>query len=188
MLDRELDWNEEISEEGGSFEPLPAGNYEFTVAKVERARSKGQGKLPPCNMAKVTFNVFGADNEKREIIVNFVLHSSLEWKLSQLFLSVAMKRHGEPLKMNWSAIVGKSGKCEVIIRPYQKKDGSTAQTNDIKYFYAYDEDVQVVSANQNLSQNYAQPTYNANNVNPYYAAPQQQPVQSTNNKWTAGSF
>lgn len=89
-MDREFGWNDEITEEGGNYEPLPEGNYDFTIAKVERARSQGKGKLPPCNMAKVTFDVWGAD-DKREITVNFVLHSSLEWKLSQLFLSVSMK-------------------------------------------------------------------------------------------------
>lgn len=91
-MDREFGWNDEITEEGGNYEPLPEGDYDFTVAKVERARSQGKGKLPPCNMAKVTFDVWGAD-DKREITVNFVLHSSLEWKLSQLFLSVSMKKH-----------------------------------------------------------------------------------------------
>ena len=47
-MDREFGWNDEITEEGGSYEPLPEGDYDFTVAKVERARSQGKGKLPPC--------------------------------------------------------------------------------------------------------------------------------------------
>lgn len=124
-MDREFGWNDEITEEGGNYEPLPEGDYDFTVAKVERARSQGKGKLPPCNMAKVTFDVWGAD-DKREITVNFVLHSSLEWKLSQLFLSVSMKKHGEPLRMDWTGIIGKKGKCQVIIRKYVKNDGTEA--------------------------------------------------------------
>lgn len=162
-MDREFAWDDEISEEGGNYEPLPEGDYDFTVSKVERARSKGEGKLPPCNMAKVTFDVWGAEN-KREITVNFVLHSTLEWKLSQLFLSVGMKKHGEPLRMNWTAIIGKKGKCQIIIRKYKKNDGTEGTTNDIKYFYAYDENVTTVSV------------------------PLTQPVQNNGGGWAPGKF
>ncbi len=163
-MDREFGWNDEISEEGGSYEPLPEGNYDFTVAKVERARSKGEKKLPPCNMAKVTFDVWGPD-DKREITVNFVLHSSLEWKLSQLFLSVSMKKHGEPLRMDWIGIIGRKGRCQVIVKKFTKKDGTEGVTNDIKYFYAYDEQVTTVS--------------------PQYSQPV---TQNTVNGWTPGNF
>lgn len=183
-MDREFGWNDEITEEGGNYEPLPEGNYDFTVAKVERARSKGTGKLPPCNMAKVTFNVWGAD-DKREITVNFVLHSSLEWKLSQLFLSVSMKKHGEPLRMDWTGIIGKKGKCQVIIRKYTKNDDTEGVTNDIKYFYAYDEQVATVSpaVAQPAPQQYAQPTYP-----PQYDTQPATPNTAMPNNWTPGSF
>lgn len=170
-MDRELAWDEEITEEGGSYEPLPEGNYDFTVAKVERARSKGEGKLPACNMAKVTFDVWGPEN-KREITVSFVLHSSLEWKLSQLFLSVGMKKHGEPLRMNWTAIIGKKGKCQVTIRSYKKNDGTEGTTNDIKKFYAYDESVTTISPQPNgQPQQFTQPVNN-----------------TTSGGWTPGKF
>ena len=183
-MDREFGWNDEITEEGGNYEPLPEGNYDFTVAKVERARSQGKGKLPPCNMAKVTFDVWGAD-DKREITVNFVLHSSLEWKLSQLFLSVSMKKRGEPLRMDWTGIIGKKGKCQVIIRKYTKNDGTEGVANDIKYFYAYDEQVTTVSpvAAQPAPQQYVQPTYP-----PQYNTQPAMPNTATPNNWTPGSF
>ena len=112
-MDREFGWNDEITEEGGNYEPLPEGDYDFTVAKVERARSQGKGKLPPCNMAKVTFDVWGAD-DKREITVNFVLHSSLEWKLSQLFLSVSMKKHGDEQVTTISPAVAQSAPQQYV--------------------------------------------------------------------------
>ncbi len=192
-MDREFGWNDEITEEGGNYEPLPEGNYDFTVAKVERARSQGKGKLPPCNMAKVTFDVWGAD-DKREITVNFVLHSSLEWKLSQLFLSVSMKKHGEPLRMDWTGIIGKKGKCQVIIRKYVKNDGTKGVTNDITYLYAYDEQVTTVSpvVAQSAPQQYVQPTYPPQYVQPTYP-PQYNtqpamPNTATPNNWTPGSF
>lgn len=178
-MDREFGWNDEITEEGGSFEPLPEGDYDFTVAKVERTRSKDNrktGGLPSCNMAKVTFDIWGAD-DKREITENFTLHSKLEWKLSQLFLSVSMKKHGEPLRMDWTGIVGKKGKCKVVINEYTKKDGTKGAANNIKYFYAYDEQVTTVS--QPISQP-ATPTYP-----PQYSQPA---IPNTANGWTPGNF
>ena len=141
--ERELGWDDEIADEGGNFEPLPEGDYNFTVTKIERARSQGKGKLPPCNMAKVTLTVHGAEYD-RDITVNLVLHSSLEWKLSQFFLAIGMKKHGEPLRMNWTGAVGKSGRCHVTKREYQRSDGSAGTTNDIAKFYDCDEVVNTV--------------------------------------------
>lgn len=183
--DREYGWDDEILDEGGSFEPLPEDDYDFTVNKVERARSSGKGKLPPCNMAKVTFTVWGSDGS-REITENFILHSSMEWKLSQLFLSVGMKKHGEPLRMNWTAIVGKTGKCRVGIKTFKKNDGSDGTGNEIKKFYAYDEDVKTVSAQPNTNQPYGyqtQPQYQQ------YSQPVQNTYNTPNNGgWTPGAF
>ena len=127
--------------------------------------------------------LFGADGTTRERTENFILHSRMEWKLSQLFLSVGLKKHGEPLRMNWTEIVGKTGKCRVGISTFKKNDGSDGTFNDIKKFYAYDEDVKTVSAQPNMNQPYG-----------YWTQPQySQPVQNTyntpnNDGWTPGAF
>lgn len=196
-FDRELDWNDEITDESGSYEPLPEGDYRFTVAKIERARSQGKGKLPPCNMAKVTVTVHGAEND-REITENLLLHTSVEWKLSQFFLSIGLKKHDEPLRMNWTGAVGKSGNCRVTQREYQRRDGGTGVVNEIARFYAYDEFVDVVQPAQPAQPQYAapaqyaQPQYNQP-VQPAYQQPQyNQPAQPQYGQpagnWTAGSF
>lgn len=151
-FERELGWDDQIADEGGEYEPLPEGDYNFTVKSVERARSKGEGKLPACNMAKVTLTVHG--DRDREITVNLVLHSTLEWKLSQFFLSIGMKKHGEPLHMNWPGAVTKTGNCHVTVRTFKKKDGGEGKSNDISKFYAYDE---VVNTIQPTAQPVAQP-------------------------------
>ena len=64
-------------------------------------------------------------------------------KLSQLFLSVGLKKHGEPLRMNWQALPGKRGVCKVIVHKYMK-DGSEREINRIDKLYAYDEQPQNV--------------------------------------------
>lgn len=140
---REYGWEDEINNEGGEYILLPEGDYDFTVLKVERTRHGGSEKVPPCNMAKVTFTVWGAE-DKTEITENYFLCNKFEWKLSQLFLAVGLKKRGEPLRMNWSALTGKKGKCHVYINNYKKKDGSDGQSNKIKKLYAYDENVTAV--------------------------------------------
>lgn len=151
----EYGWEDEIVNEGSDFVLLSEGDYDFTVAKVERARHNGSEKVPPCNMAKVTFTIWGAE-DKTEITENFFLCNKFEWKLSALFLALGMKKHGKPLKMNWSAVPGAKGKCHVYIDSYKKKDGSDGQSNKIKKFYAYDENVTTVQPAPQYTQ-YSQP-------------------------------
>lgn len=43
----EYGWEDEIVNEGGDFVPLPEGDYDFTVAKYERARHEGSAKGRP---------------------------------------------------------------------------------------------------------------------------------------------
>ena len=132
---RELGWEDSIKEDAQNFEPLPEGDYSVTVEKFERSRSKREGKLPPCNMAVVYFTVHSGD---REITIreNYVLHSSLEWKLSELFRGVGLKKEGEELRMNWGALPGLTARAEVGIRPGSKNPDQ--KFNFIKKLYPKD--------------------------------------------------
>lgn len=142
---REFGWDDEITDEGsGDWEPLPEGDYTFRVKKVERVRFPGSEKMPACNQAKVTLSVYGGGGEV-ELTENLFLCNRMEWKLSAFFLSLGMKKHGEPLRMNWTGAVGKTGRCHVYIDTYRKRDGGEGKSNKIKKFYAYDDDVQVVA-------------------------------------------
>lgn len=132
---RELEWDDSIKEDAQDFEPLPEGDYNVTVEKFERSRSKGTGKLPPCNMAVVSFIIHGKD---REVTVreNYVLHSSLEWKLSELFRGVGLKKEGEELRMNWSALPGLTARAKVKLQPGIKDP--TKFYNSIEKLYPKD--------------------------------------------------
>lgn len=156
------DWDSEINNESSEFVLLPEGDYDFTVEKFERGTFDGSDKLPACKKAIVTFTIWGAE-DKISITENFLLCSKLEWKLSSLFLSVGMKKHGEPLRMNWTGLVGQKGRCHIFAEPGKNSD---KLFNKIKKFYAYDEDVQTIK-------------------------PASQPVQYNNTSssgWQAGKF
>lgn len=144
-----FDWEDEIVDEG-SYVLLPEGDYDFTVSKFERARYDGSEKIPPCNNAKVTLKISGEEGEI-EITENLFLCKKFEWKLSSFFLSIGQKKHGEPLRMNWNKVVGAKGKCHVYVDKYTKKDGSSGESNKIKKYYAYDEEVNTVKPKDNFS-------------------------------------
>lgn len=181
---REYGWEDEISDEGKEFVLLPEGDYDFTVSKVDRARHTGSEKVPPCNMAKITVTVWGAQ-DCIEITENLFLCNKFEWKLSQFFLALGMKKHGEPLRMNWAVVPGKRGKCHVYVDTYTKKDGSEGKSNKIKKYYAYDDQVQTVQPQpaQPQQQAYQQQTYQQT-----YQQPQQTYQQPAANSWKPGSF
>ena len=167
-----LDWESEINNED-AFVLIPEGDYYFTVEKFERGTFDGSDKLPPCKKAIVTLKIHAADTDIL-ITENFLLVSSLEWKLSSLFLAVGMKKHGEPLRMNWAQLPGRTGRCRVYIDKYKKKDGTEGEANKIKKFYAYDDDVNVIQPAQNKA-SYIPPTQSA------YTAPNA-------GGWQAGKF
>lgn len=175
---RELGWEDEIIEEGSPFEPLPEGDYEFTVSKVERTRYEGSDRIPACNMAKVTFTIWGADRSA-DIIENFYLNSKTEWKISAFYLAIGLKKHGEPVKMQWNAVSGRKGKCRLEINKYTDKNGNPARNNRIKKFYAYDEAerIQTLSAPAKYVQD-AQPQTNY----------QPNPYPQNSGGWQSGKF
>lgn len=160
----EFGWEDEICDEGKAFVLLPEGDYDFTVKGYERARFAGSEKMPACNMAKVTFIINGAE-DTIEITENYFLANKFEWKLSQLFLSVGLKKHGETLHMNWNALAGLSGKCHIYIDNFKRKDGSDGQSNKIKKLYAYDENVVTIKPNAQAQYTTPQTASNMPNAN-----------------------
>ena len=116
IMERELDWTDTIEKES-SFVELPEGDYEFMIDHYERGRSKGSDKLPACKMAIVFFRITGPEGESVIIRENYILHTRLEWKLSELFASVGLKKKGEPLSMDWSALPGLRGRARVTLDP-----------------------------------------------------------------------
>lgn len=112
---KELGWEDTITKDSEEFPRLEPGDYDFTIDHYERGRSSGEGKLPACKMAIVYFNIHAeGDPQIRE---NFILHSALEWKLSQLFASVGLKKKGEELVMNWNKLPGLTGRCQISLDP-----------------------------------------------------------------------
>lgn len=162
--DGSFGWDDVIKEES-SFTLLPEGDYRFTIKNFEKARYAGGEKIPACPKAIVTFEVFSPDGKSAELSENFLLHKKMEWKLSEFFASIGLKKKNEPVRMLWTPeLIGKSGVCKLIVHNY-KKDGEDRQINRIDKFYP----------------SYQQPSVSAPVQTPVYQPSPQQ-------NWSQGSF
>ena len=121
MADKALDWNSTI-ENDSSYILLPDGVYPFTVTAFERGYHNGSDKLPPCPKAVLTIQVDGGSLGTVEVHENLFLHSRAEWKLCEFFTAIGERKKGEPLQMNWNAVGGATGLCELGHRKYKDND------------------------------------------------------------------
>lgn len=180
-FDRELAWDDEIQQDA-EFVLLPDGLYQFTVESFDRERHtpnpQNPGKLPACNKAVIHIKIVANEGETT-IRHNLFMYSTMEGMISAFFGAIGQKRKGEPLRMNWGAIVGATGVCKVGTREYNGN-----KYNEVKSMI-YKEDVdfsKVLNANvqaQQPMQNYAQQQYQQP------VTPQQMPF---NTNYSNGTF
>lgn len=171
-FDHELDWNDEITNDGAEFISLQSGDYQFTVTNIERARHTpnphNPGKLPACNKAIVSVKIETAEGSTT-LKHNLFLHSTTEGILSAFFGAIGQKKHGQPLKMNWN-VIGATGVCRINKRKGTGQYADHEYDNIKSMIYADDVDwTKVLNANQSQA---SQPQ----------TVPQQQPMQQQPNQ------
>ena len=136
--ERAFEWEDTIEKDGSDFVLLPEGDYNFTVTNFERGRHQGSEKLPPCYKAILTLEI-DAPEGKASITHNLFLHTKTEGMLSAFFCAIGQKKHGERLKMDWTKVVGSTGRCKIYVDTYTKNDGSEGKSNKVKKFYDKEE-------------------------------------------------
>ena len=132
-IGRELDWDEAIELNPSTFVLLPEGEYDFKVIKFERQRHTGSAKLPPCPKAAITVEISGV-NGTTQITHNLFLHTKTQGLLSAFAISIGQGKQGDVVKLDWSKVLGATGRAKVTVRKYTKKDGTEAETNEVKQF------------------------------------------------------
>lgn len=195
QTDGALGWGDSISQEN-QFPLLPAGDYYFTIKKFERGNFEGSEKISPCPKAIITFDVSALDGSSATLTENYLLHTKMEWKLSEFFAAIGMKEKGQPAVMQWSNdLIGKSGVCKVIVNRYKdKKTGEDKENNRIDKLYPSYDQPRVAPAGElppyaaGAAANGTMPQYSGQQQNapmttpPQYGAPPQQ------NGWQRGGF
>lgn len=165
----ELDWDEEISNDGsGEYVLLEEGDYNYVVTKFERGRFPGGAKIPECK--KVTLTLTVETNEgQANVRYDMILWSSLRFKICDFCISIGQaRREDEAIKPNWSSMIGSRGRARFKPREYtDKKSGEKRQVNDVARFYDYDPKFFQASAP---------------------AAQSAKPVRSAAPAWQAGKF
>lgn len=135
--ERELQWDDQIEKES-DFVTLPAGDYPFIVESFERARHtpKEGGKLPACNKAILKLRIDTTEGSAY-ITHSLFLHTKMESRLSEFFTCIGLKKKGEPLRMNWNAVPGATGRAKVVLD--QDANDPSKKYNHIDKFYPKDE-------------------------------------------------
>ena len=174
-FERELGWDDEITQDSTQFVQLTPGDYQFTVTNFERGRytpnPQNPGKLPACNKATLTLQI-ETDEGIAQLTHNLFLHTSTEGMLSAFFGAIGQKKHGEPLRMNWN-IIGAKGVCRVNKRKGTGNYADQEFDNIKSMIYADDVDwSKVLNASQ-----LQQPAYTQ--TQPQYQQPAYQPQQPT---------
>ena len=135
-FERAFDWNDTI-ENDSTFTLLPAGTYPFTIKSFERGMHQPgpNSKLPVCPKAVLTIEIEGGPALGTATVThNLFLHSRCEGLLCEFFTAIGQRKRGEPLKMDWNAVPGARGTCEVSVRKWTGRDGQQMESNDIKRF------------------------------------------------------
>lgn len=137
-MEKALNWDDEISKES-EFELLPAGEYSFTVESLERGRFDGSDKMSACPKADLTLILKTTDGKEAKAFDTLYLHSKAEWRLSQFFTAIGIKKKGEPLRMNWGQVPGSTGRLKLSVNKYKSKDGEDRENNRVERYLPYEQ-------------------------------------------------
>lgn len=134
-MNENLDFNGYIEDDGQyssneyNFSALPPGNYDFEVISHEKTFSKNNNP-----MVNLVLRLTDGNNEGYAR-TQLTLVKSAEWKLSQFFRSIGLKKHGERIQMNWDKVDGAKGRLKNKNRTFKGRDGDEVAVNDIDRFY-----------------------------------------------------
>lgn len=159
----ELDWDEELSNDGGNYILLEEGDYNFTVKGFERGRFPGGQKIPECKKVMLTLSVDTSDGTAT-IKHDLILWSTLRFNICNFCICIGQgKREDETIRPNWNDMIGRKGRARFKTRHYTNKNGEDREVNEVDKFYDYD------------------PAF-------FSTAPKAAPVQSGGKAWEAGKF
>lgn len=178
-IERELGWDDEITQDSAGFVQLTPGDYQFTVTNFERARHtpnpQNPGKLPACNKAIITLQIETAEGTA-QLTHNLFLHTTTEGMLSAFFGAIGQKKHGEPLRMNWNTVIGAKGVARINKRKGTGQYADKEYDNIKSMIYADEVDwTKVLNANAQPAQNFAPQQQYQQPTQPMQQQPMQQP-------------
>lgn len=135
-LGRELNWDDQIENDGADYEPLPDGEYDFEIRTMERGRFAGSDKMAACNKATIDCIIKDAGGKEHHVYDDLILNSKMEWKLCQFFLCIGQRAKGEKLRPRWNEVVGSTGRFRVYLNEYTDRNGKPRRNNKVDEYLA----------------------------------------------------
>lgn len=126
---RSFDWTDEISYDGEGFTMIEPGDYDFEITDIEKTKT-ARGD----NMAKLTIKVYDGESQG-SITDNIVLNEKCEWKISQFFRSIGLKKHGQTIHMDWNRVQGAKGRLRVKKDSFTGRDGVERESRAVDRYF-----------------------------------------------------
>lgn len=117
---------EKADEQSGSFDPWPAGEYDFTVADAGEERSASSGN----DMIKLTLHVFDRSGNRRTVFDYLVSTDKGQWKVRHFCDAVSMIRQYESGDLNPMDMLNRSGRLKLRVKPAQNSYPANNAVND----------------------------------------------------------
>jgi hypothetical protein len=138
-MGQEIGWDDTISQES-EFITLPEGEYNFVVESMERGRFAGSEKMGPCPSATLSLGITDPASGRQVTIKDTLyLNTKAEWKLSQFFICIGQKKHGEDLRPDWNKVPGSTGRCKITQRNYTSRDGEQRTANNVSSYLEHED-------------------------------------------------
>jgi len=140
--ERELSWGERIDNpDEKEFTLWPDSIYPFRILEVIRGRFEGSDKLSPCPMATLRIEFNGGGSLGTMVLKHkMFLHTKVTGLLAQFFRAIGLRKHKEPLELNWDLVPGRAGYARLGSRSFNSSNtGELVTVQDIKKFI-YPED------------------------------------------------
>ena len=140
MTDKDyaLEWDGVLESDGSEITVLPEGDYEFEVKNVTRGSFPGSAKMCACNKVTLTLEIKSEQGDAY-VYDDLILHKVMEWKLSQFFLSIGLKKKGEKITMDWSKVLGAKGLAKIGVKEYTDKQDNLRTVNRVEKYIDDDE-------------------------------------------------
>lgn len=131
---RALDWDEEVSDEGG-FVLLDPGVYPFVVGGIAKERYEGGAKIGPCPRARVTLGIM-TEGGMVDVRDSMLLHTKTAWRVARFFEALGFVKNPETGKvpMAWNQAEGRQGYVRLGVREFDKKDGGKRKSNEVEEY------------------------------------------------------
>jgi hypothetical protein len=138
-----LAWDAEITKDAPERVTLPAGKYQFMVQELEKGVYTGTSEKigNGCPMATLKIVVYGGELGNSFVTDRLYLSDKMEWKLGTFFRCIGQKTHGKSYKMDWNAVIGKCGLCQLKVEKWLGNDGQEHESNKIEKYLESDASV-----------------------------------------------